>query len=102
MAAEAVPRFIAVDVTTECFFESWRRALDISDGPIQAINAGVVAHPTLVELAVVLQNVGLCDIAIPKCVQDGLNYGVLPICDPEKSLAIAISDLARVFFEAEL
>jgi len=90
MAAEAVPRFIAVDVTTECFFESGRVALEVSNGPIEAIDSGIVAYSTLVELAIVLHNVGLCDIAIPKCVQDGLTYAVLSVCDAKESLAIRI------------
>ena len=70
MTAEAVPCFVTADVTAQGLPKSRGWVQNISDGPIQSIDRGIVADARFVQLPVLLEYVSLRDMCIPECVDD--------------------------------
>lgn len=96
MTAEAVPRFVTADVTAHSLPESRRWVQNISDGPIQSIDRGIVADARFVQLSLLLEYVSLRDMCIPECVDDRFTDRLFTVGHAVQDLPAIICDLVSV------
>src|ERR1700758_2473735 len=96
MTAEAIPRFVTVDVAARSFLQTRGRAQGVADRPVQTIDCAVVTHAPFVEFSFVAEHVCLRDPRIPERIQDGFTNRVFAIRHLIEDLRALTRDLIGV------
>ena len=101
MTGEAIARFVRADPSARSHFERCRYVARIADGDIETLNVSVEAETTLVERAVVAENVGLTGFPLTKRIEYRLGDCVNAVGYVVQALFTAAHNLVGVWAATE-